>query len=146
MQLMGLPMDRREQFFEWEETFFHGETAEDRRAAGKAIEAALAELVEDRRANPQDDLMSQLAHGTFADGTPIPHDDVMDMCWLLYIAGLDTVHAGLGHAFRYLGEHTDLRGSSKTIRSSLPQSRSYCAGTPGSTLPGRSPRTSSCTE
>ena len=109
MQLMGLPMDRREQFFEWEETFFHGETAEDRRAAGKAIEAALAELVEDRRANPQDDLMSQLVHGTFAGGTPIPHDDVMDMCWLLYIAGLDTVHAGLGHAFRYLGEHTDLR-------------------------------------
>ena len=33
----------------------------------------------------------------------------MDMCWLLYVAGLDTVHAGLGHSFRYLGEHTDKR-------------------------------------
>jgi hypothetical protein len=31
------------------------------------------------------------------------------MCWLPYIAGLDTVHAGLGHTFRYLGEHTDKR-------------------------------------
>ena len=37
MQLMGLPMERREQFFRWEETFFHGDTAEERRATGKAI-------------------------------------------------------------------------------------------------------------
>ena len=109
MQLMGLPMERREQFFEWEETFFHGTTSEERRASGKAIEGVLAELVEQRRAEPQDDLMSMLVHGKFADGSPIPYDDVMDMCWLLYIAGLDTVHAGLGHSFRYLGEHTDRR-------------------------------------
>jgi cytochrome P450 len=109
IRLMGLPIDEREQFFDWEETFFHGETAEDRQAAGKAIEGALAQLVEERKTNPQDDLTSMLVHGHFADGSPIPHDDVMDMCWLLYIAGLDTVHAGLGHAFRYLGEHTDKR-------------------------------------
>ncbi len=96
MQLMGLPMERREEFFEWEETFFHGGTAEDRRASGKAIEAVLADLVEARRADPKDDLMSMLVHATFDDGTPVPYDDVMDMCWLLYIAGLDTVHAGLG--------------------------------------------------
>jgi cytochrome P450 len=109
MQLMGLPIERREEFFEWEETFFHGETHEERRATGKAIEAVLADLVEERRVNPQDDLMSMLVHGRFSDGTPIPYEDVMDMCWLLYIAGLDTVHAGLGHAFRYLGEHADRR-------------------------------------
>jgi cytochrome P450 len=109
MQLMGLPMERREEFFEWEETFFHGGTAEDRRASGKAIEAVLADLVEARRADPKDDLMSMLVHATFDDGTPVPYDDVMDMCWLLYIAGLDTVHAGLGHSFRYLGEHPDRR-------------------------------------
>ena len=109
MQLMGLPMERREEFFEWEETFFHGETAEERRVAGKKIEAVLAELVEVRRGQPEEDLMSMLVHGKFGDGTPIPYDDVMDMCWLLYIAGLDTVHAGLGHSFRYLGEHTDKR-------------------------------------
>ena len=109
MKLMGLPMDRREEFFEWEETFFHGATAEERRAAGKAIEAALADLVEHAPAHPEDDLMSMLVHGKFADGSPIPYDDVMDMCWLLYLAGLDTVHAGLGHSFRYLGEHTDRR-------------------------------------
>jgi cytochrome P450 len=33
----------------------------------------------------------------------------MDMCWLLFLAGLDTVHAGLGHAFRYLAEHPEKR-------------------------------------
>ena len=109
MQLMGLPMEQREEFFQWEETFFHGETHEDRRATGKKIEAAIAELVAQRQVEPQEDLMSMLVHGKFDDGSPIPYDDVMDMCWLLYIAGLDTVHAGLGHSFRYLAEHTDRR-------------------------------------
>lgn len=107
MQLMGLPMDRAEEFFEWEEHFFHAETAEGRKAAGKAIEGAIADLVKERQKNPQEDLMSMLVHGKFDDGSPIPYDDVMDMCWLLYIAGLDTVHAGLGHTFRYLAEHPD---------------------------------------
>jgi len=107
IELMGLPMDRREEFFEWEEVFFHGGTPEERRATGKAIEAALAELVEQRRAKPEEDLMSMLVHGKFSDGSPIPYEDVMDMCWLLFIAGLDTVHAGLGHSFRYLGEHPE---------------------------------------
>ncbi|MGD9793815.1 MAG: cytochrome P450 [Acidimicrobiia bacterium] len=109
MELMGLPMDRRDEFFAWEETFFHGGTAEERAATGKAIEAALADLVEQRRAAPREDLVSMLVHGRFEDGTPIPTDDVMDMCWLLFLAGLDTVHAGLGHAFRYLAEHPEKR-------------------------------------
>ncbi len=109
MELMGLPMDRAEEFFTWEETFFHGATPEERAAVGKAIEAALEELVAERRAEPREDLMSMLVHGTFDDGSPIPHADVMDMCWLLFIAGLDTVHAGLGHSFRYLAEHPELK-------------------------------------
>jgi cytochrome P450 len=109
MELMGLPMERREEFFEWEEVFFHGGTADQRRTTGKEIEAALAQLVERRRARPEEDLMSMLVHSTFADGSPIPYEDVMDMCWLLFIAGLDTVHAGLGHSFRYLAEHPDRR-------------------------------------
>jgi cytochrome P450 len=120
MELMGLPMERREQFFEWEETFFHGESAEQRQASGKAIEAALAELVQQRRDQPADDLMSMLVHGRFEDGTPIPFDDVMDMCWLLYLAGLDTVHAGLGHAFRYLAEHPAKRDALVADHSLIP--------------------------
>jgi cytochrome P450 len=109
MELMGLPMERREEFFVWEETFFHGGDAEERRASGKAIEGVLVDLVEERRAEPCEDLMSMLVHGKFSDGTAIPYDDVMDMCWLLFIAGLDTVHAGLGHSFRYLADHPDKR-------------------------------------
>jgi cytochrome P450 len=109
MELMGLPVERAEEFFAWEETFFHGETPEERGEVAQYIVAALEELVAERRDKPTDDLMSLLVHGTFDDGSAIPHNDVMDMCWLLFIAGLDTVHAGLGHAFRYLAEHPDLK-------------------------------------
>jgi hypothetical protein len=44
----------------------------------------------------------------------IPYDDVLDMCWLVYIAGLDTVQAGLGHSLRYLGEHAEMAVSWQT--------------------------------
>ena len=56
----------------------------------------------------------------FEDGSEIPHEDVMDLCWLLYIAGLDTVHAGLGHSFRYLAEHPDLKAQLVADPSKVP--------------------------
>jgi cytochrome P450 len=86
---------------------YHRARVLGRGATGKKIEAALVEPVGARRTSPRDDPMSLLVHGSFADGSLIPYD-VLDMCWLLYIAGLDTVHAGLGHSFRYLGEHAEL--------------------------------------
>jgi cytochrome P450 len=111
MKLMGLPMDRRPQFFTWEEAFFHGGTDEDRRVAGLEIMEALNELIEARRDDPQEDIISLLVHNGFEDGSAVPDDDVRDLSWLLFIAGLDTVHAGLGHSFRYLAEHPDRRAA-----------------------------------
>jgi len=109
MRLMGLPMEGRSQFFSWEEAFFHGGTDEERIQAGQEIMGALNELIEARRAKAEDDIVSLLIHNGFDDGSPVPDDDVRDLCWLLFIAGLDTVHAGLGHSFRYLAEHPDKR-------------------------------------
>ena len=71
MKLMGLPMERREEFFQWEEAFFHG-GHEDRRASGKKIEAAIAELVAQRQVEPQEDLMSMLVHGKFVTARRSP--------------------------------------------------------------------------
>ncbi|MGX7678815.1 cytochrome P450 [Jatrophihabitans sp. DSM 45814] len=107
MALMGYPMERKAQFLEWEDTFFHNLDFEARAAAGKKIEAMNLEMIGEKRRNPDEGLISKLAAISFDDGTPVPDDDIQDMAWLLFIAGLDTVSSGLSHSFRYLAEHPD---------------------------------------
>jgi len=106
MELVGLPLERREEFSEWERLIFQGETDEIRRQAGRNVAAMIAQLVDEKRANPGEDLLSKLVHANI-DGEPIAQDKLEDMGFLLFLAGLDTVTAGLGHVFRYLGEHPE---------------------------------------
>ncbi len=106
MQVVGLPLERREEFSEWERMIFQGETAAERRSAGVKVAEMIAELVQEKRSHPGDDLMSQLVKAEI-DGQLIDQDKLEDMGFLLFLAGLDTVTAGLGHIFRYLAEHPD---------------------------------------
>ena len=106
MELVGFPLERREQFSKWERIMFQGESVEERRGAGIKVASMIAELAEEKRANPGDDLLSQLVKASI-DGEPIAQDKLEDMGFLLFLAGLDTVTAGLGHVFRYLAEQPD---------------------------------------
>lgn len=106
MSLMGLPLHMKEQFFAWEEKFFHGGTPDEKKQVGVEIAAYLAELVAEKRKNPTDDVVSMLTKAQ-VDGKPIEDEIVHDFCFLLYIAGLDTVNAALGHTWKYMAEHQE---------------------------------------
>jgi cytochrome P450 len=121
MALMGYPMSRKAEFLDWEDTFFHNMDFEARVAAGKRIEAMNLEMIAVKRANPDEGLISRLASLSFDDGTAVPDDDIQDMAWLLFIAGLDTVSSGLSHSFRYLAEHPDKKQELIDDRSLIPQ-------------------------
>ena len=108
MSLMGLPMEDRAQFIAWEHQIFQGESMEARAQAGMAVAGCLHQLVQVKRKQPGDDIISRLISAE-VDGKPIAEDKLMGMCMLLYLAGLDTVAAGLGHTARYLAEHPDLQ-------------------------------------
>lgn len=121
MDLMGYPMERKAEFLSWEDTFFHNMDFEARVEAGKQIEAMNFEMISERRRNPNDGLISLLASLTFDDGSPVPDDDIQDMAWLLFIAGLDTVSSGLSHCFRYLAEHPKKKQELLDDRELVPQ-------------------------
>ena len=104
MQLLGIPPSEHQRCLGWVDTFFHGGQAEERERVGIDIQEYLIGHIEEKRTNPGDDVISQLVFAT-VKGEPIEADYVQDMCFMLFIAGLDTVTAGLGHMFRYLGEH-----------------------------------------
>lgn len=106
MKLMGLPMQMQATFVEWVHVAHTAQTREDAMAGTKVVADYLREALAERRRSPRDDLISAIAHAK-VDGRPIDPDYAHDMCFLLFLAGLDTVTAGLMHIFSWLASHPD---------------------------------------
>jgi len=113
MELMGLPLDGLEQFLDWEHRILHPSDGDDPDQS-TAIEAMLAvmgyftELIEEKRAHPSDDLLTTALDWTI-EGNPIPLDDLLSWCLLMFMAGLDTVSIQLSYAFWYLAGNPEDR-------------------------------------
>src|SRR5581483_3657159 len=103
MEIMGLPVEEADRFMVWEEAILRSDASEreDALLAMGEVCAYFADLVDDRRANPRDDLVSTALTWSF-DGAPIEEDDLLSMCLLLFMAGLDTVTAQLGYSWLHL--------------------------------------------
>ncbi|WP_433474855.1 cytochrome P450 [Spirillospora sp. CA-142024] len=105
LELIGLPAERLLEFLAWEYAILHPPpSGAGRGEAMAALTACFTELIEDRRARPQEDLIS--AATSFAvDGRPVTDDELLQLCILLFLAGLDTVTAQLSYVFWHLARH-----------------------------------------
>lgn len=101
MQLMGLPDEDMDRLNHWEHQLLHSQTIEERIAGGQGFLHYLRDLIARRRREPADDLTG-FAVQAQVDGRPLTDDEVMGICYLLVVAGLDTVAASLGLHFRHL--------------------------------------------
>ncbi|UYP21110.1 cytochrome P450 [Rhodococcus sp. Z13] len=72
------------------------------------------EYVEDRRANPTDDVLTGLATATFPDGTLPPVEDVLRIAANVFSAGQETTVRLLSSALRLIAERPDIQ---KALRS-----------------------------
>lgn len=70
------------------------------------MEAYLAELVEERRAHPADDVLTQLVH-TELDGAPLTHDELIAQLTTLYVAGHEPTTALIGNGMAALFAHPE---------------------------------------
>jgi cytochrome P450 len=123
LELFGLPLDRRDDFFRWRDNIIRPGTAdleaaaEIRRATGREMYAYFEEVMDARLADPDDSLFSRLLHAE-VEGERLSRDEILDICYLFLIAGLDTVTATLDCAItalardparrRELAEHPEL--------------------------------------
>jgi cytochrome P450 len=73
-----------------------------------ALLSFLNDQINERRANPRDDLISRLLE-TQIDGAPVPHVIMMGMCQLLVVAGIDTTWSSIGSALWHLAQHPEDR-------------------------------------
>jgi cytochrome P450 len=114
LALMGLPQDDLPQFLAWRDDTIRpqGDTFEEmeqkREAAGKAIEAYFDGKIEEKRAQPDDRLLSTLVHGE-VEGRPLTHAELLGTTHLLLLGGLDTVTATLDCMIVFLAQHPERR-------------------------------------
>jgi cytochrome P450 len=76
-------------------------TKEDQLAAARefvAYQHYIADLIEARRREPQDDMISELVRMDDLPGTPLPFEDLVVFVWSNHIAGLNTTRDAIGSA------------------------------------------------
>lgn len=114
LQLLGLPTSRAAEFIALKNGIIRpvANTVEERNAAvtatGEQIYAVLQEVIEERARDPKSDFISMFLDAE-VDGERLTHDDVLDIGYLFFIAGLDTVTASLDCMIAYLAQHPEQR-------------------------------------
>jgi cytochrome P450 len=76
--------------------------------SGRSIYRYFEDVIDDRSARPRDDLMTQLVHAEI-DGEKLSRTEILDISFLLILAGLDTVTATLGCNMAYLAANPQQR-------------------------------------
>lgn len=74
----------------------------------------------DRRANPRDDILTQLANAEYHDGTRPEVIDLVTLGMFMFGAGQDTSAKLIGNAMKYLVERPDLQAELRADPSRIP--------------------------
>jgi cytochrome P450 len=109
LEMMGLPVEELDQFMQWEHDILHGGAADEDRqqkqiGAMMAVMGRFHSIIEDRRAQPRDDIVSKAIEYE-VDGEPVTDADLLSFCLLMFMAGLDTVSVTLGWMFLHLARN-----------------------------------------
>ncbi|OOK73808.1 cytochrome P450 family protein [Mycobacterium kansasii] len=115
LQLLGLPLEDLDKFLEWKDGVIRpaGSTGyDDRHDASAGVAQQIYEYfdraIDDHVANPRDDVLSAMIAAQIA-GEPLSREELLDICFLFLIAGLDTVTDSLDCFFVYLARHPEHR-------------------------------------
>ncbi|MEN9717161.1 MAG: hypothetical protein RIQ99_39 [Pseudomonadota bacterium] len=109
MELFGFPLDQFDFFRTTVVEYFDTDVADQRRLElTMQILGTLTQLIEARRAEPRDDLVSTLVHIDF-EGRKLNQDELISIGFLMFLAGLDTVVNALTFGMRHLAHDAALR-------------------------------------
>lgn len=108
MAMLGLPQERGADFLSWMHRIIHGFSDDPdgslRMQAGAELYGCFGQLIQDRLAEPRDDLVTVLTQ-TEIDGERLTVEEILDICFNLFLGGLDTVTSALGLSFLHLGQN-----------------------------------------
>ena len=119
LTLLGLPLENLPTFLAMKDgiirpnyvvgaAFGSPEAVAHQKATADSIYAYFDEVLDEREREPRDDLLSEFL-ATEIDGVRLTRHEILDICFLFLIAGLDTVTATLDCMFAFLAENPDHR-------------------------------------
>jgi cytochrome P450 len=106
LDIMGLPQDMRDTFVSWAMELLHSNDRAKMQAAMDSITAYLKGAIAEKKAKPDDGVVSLIAHAEI-DGRPLSDKEVFGFVCFLFIGGLDTVFATLNNIWLYLAQNPD---------------------------------------
>jgi hypothetical protein len=106
LDLFGLPTAEADKFTTWTEQLLHGSDPALRGRAGAEIVGYLINLIAQKKAAPTDDLLGVLTQAD-VDGRRLSNEELLDIAFLLFIAGLDTVTNQISVIVYHLARHPE---------------------------------------
>lgn len=104
----GFPVEDAAQFDDWVDKIVFARTEDElvARQAAADVYAYFTALIAARRRRPGADVISGLLTGEF-HGRPLTDDEILDICYLLFVAGLETTAGTIRASLWYLAQHAD---------------------------------------
>lgn len=119
MEMMGMPLERFEEFRAIVLEYFGKTSTERYLELQNQIIATMTQIIEDRQRQRRDDLVSRLLDED-VKGRKLTLSELQSICFLLFIAGLDTVANALTFAFRNLAQREDLQARLRSEPERIP--------------------------
>ena len=111
---LGVPLSDYELFKTWSDAFvaqLSGMASKEQQLeAAKLIvqfQHYFAERLEERRANPQDDIISDIVHAEFEDETPLNTEEMLSILQQLLVAGNETTASSIAEGVLLWIQHPD---------------------------------------
>ena len=101
MELMGMPLERLREFRQIADQYFSARTPEEFAAIIPTVIGIMTELVELRRKDPGNDLVSHLIAADLGGGRKMTLDELQRTCFLLFLGGMDTVTNVTGFTYQH---------------------------------------------
>jgi cytochrome P450 len=119
LTLLGLPLDELDRFLTMKDGIIRPdhvtgklygsrEAVEYQQKTADSVYDYFNEVLDEREKERQNDLLSHFLD-VEVDGDRLTREDILDICFLFLIAGLDTVTATLDCMFAFLAEHPEHR-------------------------------------
>jgi cytochrome P450 family 109 len=123
-EMLGIPIEDRKKFKEWSDVQIGSEEMdyESRRSSSMGLAKYLSKIIEERKTNPKQDLISSIVNSEI-DGEKLTLQEAVSFCILLLVAGNETTTNLLGSAIRLFAKYTDsmkqLRDKPATISTAV---------------------------
>ena len=117
--LLGVPHADRDSFRDWTAAIVDAKSVDAVKAAGTAMFGYLVALIEDKRANPGDDLVTELVRAG-DDGDRLDAGELVAMISLLLMAGHETTVNLIGNGVLALLRHPDQLAALRADPARLP--------------------------